>query len=215
MQRTTIYWIAGIGTLAALLWLLRGILAPFVFGAIIAYFLDPVADWFEKKGLKRLPATALVTLLAFIVVLSFALIVLPPLVWEFESFLRSAPEMLENLRSRLSALPLSDLRSPDSAAAAKDIGLGALQGLLSGGAAVLHTLAVVFIAPVIAFYLLLDWDRMIADIDDSLPRDHAPVIRLLAGRIDKVLAEFLRGQLLVCIILGAFYASASFRLLAR
>jgi len=56
MQRTTIYWIAGIGTLAALLWLLRGILAPFVFGAIIAYFLDPVADWFEKKGLKRLPS---------------------------------------------------------------------------------------------------------------------------------------------------------------
>jgi predicted PurR-regulated permease PerM len=64
------------------------------------------------------------------------------------------------------------------------------------------------LAPVVAFYLLLDWDRMIASIDGLLPREHAGDIRRVAGEIDRVLAGFVRGQLSVCAILGGFYAVA-------
>jgi predicted PurR-regulated permease PerM len=64
------------------------------------------------------------------------------------------------------------------------------------------------IVPVVAFYLLLDWDNMVAKVDDLLPRDHAPVIRALAGQIDRTLAAFIRGQGTVCVILGTYYAVA-------
>lgn len=62
------------------------------------------------------------------------------------------------------------------------------------------------LVPVITFYLLMDWDRMVAEVDKLLPRDHAPVIRRLASDIDRTLASFIRGQGTVCLILGTFYA---------
>jgi len=86
---------------------------------------------------------------------------------------------------------------------------GALvNGLLSSAMNLINALVFIVVVPVVAFYLLLDWDRMIARIDELLPRDHAPVIRRLAGEIDRVLAGFVRGQLSVCMILGGAYALA-------
>jgi predicted PurR-regulated permease PerM len=72
----------------------------------------------------------------------------------------------------------------------------------------LNILLLFVIVPVVAVYLLLDWDRMVAQIDSLLPRDHAPVIRRLARDIDKTLASFIRGMGTVCLILGAYYAIA-------
>jgi predicted PurR-regulated permease PerM len=81
-----------------------------------------------------------------------------------------------------------------------------LQRLWSGGLAVIDFVALVVITPVVAFYLLYDWDRMIAGIDDTLPRQHRDTIHRLMGELDQVLAGFVRGQLMVCAILGTFYA---------
>jgi len=83
-----------------------------------------------------------------------------------------------------------------------------LQTVLSSAASVLNVIVFLIVVPVVAFYMLLDWDRMVARVDDLLPRDHAPVIRELASRIDRTLASFIRGQGTVCLILGAFYAMA-------
>jgi predicted PurR-regulated permease PerM len=87
-------------------------------------------------------------------------------------------------------------------------GGGAVAGRADLGGGVVNILVFLVVVPVVAFYLLLDWDRMVARIDDLLPRDHAPIIRDLAGQIDRTLASFVRGQGTVCLILGTFYAVA-------
>jgi predicted PurR-regulated permease PerM len=73
---------------------------------------------------------------------------------------------------------------------------------------VVNVIVFLVVVPVVAFYMLMDWDHMVARIDHLLPRDHAPVIRRLAGEIDRTLASFVRGQGTVCLILGTFYAVA-------
>ena len=90
----------------------------------------------------------------------------------------------------------------------RDGGMTVLNQVLVGSLKLLDFLILLVVTPVVAFYLLLDWDRMLAQINEILPRQHAPTIRRLARDIDVVLAGFVRGQLSVCLILGAFYASA-------
>ena len=82
--------------------------------------------------------------------------------------------------------------------------------LWSGGLALLNVLSLFVITPFVAFYLLRDWDKMVARIDDLLPRDHADEIRFLASQIDRKVAAFVRGQMLSGLILGIFYASGLF-----
>lgn len=204
--KNALYWLGGIGGFLLLLWLLHGILAPFIFGAVIAYFLDPIVDWLEEKGIKRLPATALVTCFALLCVALLAIIFIPRLFNEAQSFVEKAPTLIENLRARLMFLERFAPEEPTSAAG--ELGRNALIGLWSTGTAVFNTFATLIGAIVVAFYLLLDWDRMIAAINDLLPQDHAEEIRKIGKQIDDVLGGFLRGQLLVCAILGSFYAIA-------
>src|SRR3546814_1961316 len=81
---------------------------------------------------------------------------------------------------------------------------GVLAGLWGGGAALFNTLSLLVVTPVVSFYLLRDWDRMIAHINDYLPLDHAETVREQAREVDRVLAGFVRGQMLVCLILASF-----------
>jgi predicted PurR-regulated permease PerM len=83
-----------------------------------------------------------------------------------------------------------------------------LNSLFTSALSLLNIVLLFVLVPVVAFYLLLDWDRMVAQIDDYLPRDHAPAIRQLAKDIDATLASFIRGQGTVCLILGVYYAAA-------
>ena len=80
--------------------------------------------------------------------------------------------------------------------------------LVSSLLGVISAVVFIVVVPVVAFYLLLDWDQMLARIDSMLPRDHAPVIRQLAREVDAVLAGFVRGQITVCLLLGTFYSVA-------
>ena len=83
-----------------------------------------------------------------------------------------------------------------------------INGILNSVSGIVNAFVFIIICPVVAFYLLLDWDRMVANVDKLLPLDHAPTIRRLASEIDRTLAAFIRGQGLVCLILGTFYAIA-------
>jgi predicted PurR-regulated permease PerM len=85
-------------------------------------------------------------------------------------------------------------------------GVEVLNTLLASAAGLVNTVVLVVLVPVITFYLLLDWDRMMAQVDQLLPLDHAPAIRSLAKEIDRTLASFIRGQGTVCLILGSYYA---------
>ncbi|MDG4650489.1 AI-2E family transporter [Roseibacterium sp. SDUM158017] len=210
------YWGAAAAVLMAVLWLLGDVILPFLVGGAIAYFLDPVADRLQRLGLSRVLSTIVIFIVVTLVFVVAALIVIPLLIQQATGLVQSAPEVFGQLRNFLTErFPTvmdegSTLRNSLASLGETVQSRGAelLQGVLSSAAGVVNVLVYMVVIPVVAFYLLLDWDRMVARIDDLLPRDHAPVVRHLAGQIDRTLASFVRGQGTVCLILGTFYAVA-------
>ena len=210
------YWGIAATVFLAILWLLGDVMLPFVLGGAVAYFLDPVADALERWGFNRVWATVTITLAAAIVLVAIALLVVPSLLEQSAALVDAAPEFARNLHDffveRFPTLQIEDSPIRRSLAAmgefVRNRGGALFEGLLNSAASLLNLLILIFIAPVVAFYLLLDWDRMVAKVDEMLPRDHAPAIRRIAREIDSTLASFIRGQGTVMLILGAFYATA-------
>jgi predicted PurR-regulated permease PerM len=215
------YWLGGTLVAALLVYLLRGALLPFVAGMAVAYFLDPVVDRFEAWKLSRTWATTVVTVLFFALLLVVVVLLAPVVQGQIVGFADHLPGYLEKARELL--LPLLDdgLKALDLdgsegvpgtvagvALEAADIVTAVLAKLWSGGLAVINILSLVFITPVVAFYLLRDWDHIVARVDSWLPRPQAQVIRELVTEVDGVLAGFVRGTGTVCLILGVFYALA-------
>ena len=216
VRQQMIYWSIAAAVFLLVLWLLGNVVLPFIVGGAIAYFLDPVADRLERLGLSRILATIVIFVLLIMVVVLIALVVIPLVVEQATGLFEQAPELLRNLYTFVETR-FPDLIVEDSPVRQAFNNLGEtiqargaelLQTALSSAASVVNVLVFMLVVPVVAFYMLLDWDRMIARIDDLLPRDHAPVIRRLAGQIDDTLASFVRGQGTVCLILGTFYAVA-------
>lgn len=209
-------WSAATAALLVILWLLGDIVLPFILGGAIAYCLDPIADFLERIGLGRVLATAVITLAAILVFTVMALAVIPTAVNQAAALAKAAPQLAGNLQIFLSE-NFPALMDRNSTVRQSLEGLGELisarggaliDGIVSSAASLLNILLLTFIVPVVAFYLLLDWDRMVANIERILPRDHAPTICRLAREIDSTLAAFIRGQGTVMLILAVFYGSA-------
>ena len=210
------YWGIALVVFAVVLWFLGDQLLPFVLGGAIAYFLDPVADRLERLGASRVLATAIITVFGVLIFVILALLVIPTLVSQAAQLFETAPKLVRNLQAFLTE-QFPDLldegstmrRSLTSVAdLAQTRGLELLNTVLTSAASLVNVVILLVVVPVVAVYLLLDWDRMVARIDDLLPRDHAPTIRQLAREIDNTLAAFLRGMGTVCLILGTYYAVA-------
>ena len=210
------YWGIAAAVFVVVLWLLGNVLLPFLVGGAIAYFLDPVADRLERLGLSRALATATITLLAILIFVALMLLVVPLLIQQTGQLMNTAPQLFENLQRFLSERfpslldETSVVRESLSSIGTtiKDRGGELLNTALSSAASLLNVVLLFVIVPVVAVYLLLDWDNMVARIDELLPREHAPVIRKLASDIDATLASFIRGMGTVCLILGTYYAVA-------
>ena len=221
LQRQVIFWLGAVLVIALLLYMLRPILLPFVMGLAIAYFLDPVADWLEAHGVRRLGATITILAVFTIIIVVCLLVVLPILGKQVGGFAQDLPGTIAKL------IALADQAGPDwlkdfltktkadiegsLTDIAKSLAgwIGTLLGSVwTGGVALLNVISLLVVTPVVAFYMLNDWDRMIAVIDSWLPRDHVDTIRGLATEIDTALAGFVRGQGTVCLILAAFYAGS-------
>ncbi len=208
------YWGIAAAAFMVVLWYLGDVILPFVLGAAIAYFLDPVADRLERMGASRGVATAIITFVALLAFVIAALLIVPTLVSQTASLINIAPQLFQDLQgfltSRFPALVDTDSTLHQSLVSLgetiRDQGGKVLNSVVSSAASVINILLLLVIVPVVAFYLLYDWDHMIARIDEMLPRDHAPVIRRLAGEIDATLASFIRGMGTVSLILGTFYA---------
>ncbi|PRX34980.1 Predicted PurR-regulated permease PerM [Meinhardsimonia xiamenensis] len=210
------YWGIAAAVAGFLLWYLGDVILPFVLGGAIAYCLDPIADALERLGFSRALATATITLFAVLIFVLLALLVIPTLINQATALAQSAPDLFRNLQAFLSDR-FPQLFDESSTVRQSLIAVGdtvkakggdLLNTVLSSALSVINVILLIFIVPVVAFYLLLDWDRMVAEIDELLPRDHAPVIRRLAREIDATLASFIRGQGTVMLVLGAFYATA-------
>jgi predicted PurR-regulated permease PerM len=215
-RRQLQFWGITLAVLVAALWLLGGTLLPFIAGAAIAYFLDPVADRLERMGLGRVWATTLIAVVAVLGLVLVLLLVVPLLAEQVQGLVAALPEyfaqLVRFLGERFPALFEADsaLRKNLAGleASLREGGLVVFNQVLAGSLRLIDFLLVLVVTPVVTFYLLLDWDQMVARIDAALPREHAHVIRRLAREIDVVLAGFVRGQLSVCLILGIFYAVA-------
>ena len=208
------YW--GIATLVFLLvlWMLGNVFLPFLVGGAIAYFLDPVADRLEKVGLSRVAATTTISVIAMLVFVVAALLIIPTLIQQGVALVDSVPRIFNQLQAFLTER-FPDLVNADSPIRQTLATLGTkiqerggelIQTLLSSALGVINAVVFIVVVPVVAFYILLDWDHLVAKIDGWLPRDHAPVIRDLFRQIDQALAGFVRGQLTVCGILAIYYS---------
>ncbi|MRU14259.1 AI-2E family transporter [Roseovarius sp. A21] len=210
------YWGIASAVFLVTLWFLGDVILPFVLGGAIAYFLDPVADRLEKAGCSRAVAVSIITLIALMIFVVMALLVVPTLIEQTLSLINTAPQLFNDLHSFLTdRFPqLIDQNSTLRKSlivvgeTIRDRGGQVLDTVLGSAASLINIIVLFVIVPVVAFYLLYDWDRMVANVDDMLPRDHAPVIRDLASQIDETLASFIRGMGTVCLILGTYYAVA-------
>ncbi|RTM10947.1 MAG: AI-2E family transporter [Hyphomicrobiales bacterium] len=220
LRRQIFFWLGTAIVLALFLYVFSGILLPFVAGMALAYFLDPVADRLQRLGLSRLMATVVI-LIAFIVVVVLAFVILVPvLATQMADFGRKLPDYLTRLQSLLTSFDPKWLeqRFGVNAAGLRD-GLNSLLttgfGLLttvftsiwSSGVALVSVVSLFVVTPVVAFYMLLDWDRMVAVVDSWVPRDYVETVRALARDINTATAGFVRGQGTLCLVLGIMYAT--------
>ncbi|KQT88421.1 AI-2E family transporter [Aurantimonas sp. Leaf443] len=219
LRRQILFWSGSAIVFALLLWLFSGILLPFVLGMVIAYFLDPVADWMVRRGLSRVAATLLILVLFIFVFTAAVLIVVPVVGTQIASFAQRVPDYLNRLQElavQARTGPLAWMFPPgDETSLRQDFANMVSQGtgfvtsflasLWTSSLAVVNFLSLFVVTPVVAFYLLLDWDRMIDRIDSWVPRQHVHTVRRLARDIDRAVAGFVRGQGSLCLILGSFY----------
>jgi predicted PurR-regulated permease PerM len=221
LRRQVQFWLISLAVFCVFLFVFSGVLLPFVAGMAVAYLLDPVCDRLESLGMRRMWAT-LTILLAFIFILVlFFILLLPVLGNQLALFLENFPDLVRGLQALFSRYLPADMASmagisPENLQSSMSelIGQGAAfvgklaQSIWSGGQALLGILSLFVITPVVAFYLLLDWDNMVERIDSWLPRDHLEELRGLAKEMDDAVAGFVRGQVSVCVILGCFYAAS-------
>ena len=229
LERQLMFWGLSLLLLAAILYLLSPVLAPFVAGTALGYLLDPVADRLQRMGMSRLGA-ALVLLVFFIAfVVTVLIVLLPILSRQFAGLITAMPGYLQTLSGLISgwqtrftseyfnewlqSLGLGPAGTIDTQKYIDDLAnQGAvligdfLKSLVWRGYALINVAALVVITPVVAFYMMLDWDHMIHILDSLVPPRHRDDVRFLAGEIDRALAGFVRGQSLVCIFLGVWYA---------
>lgn len=219
IHRTAIIWVAVFLILIAVLWLLKGILLPFVAGFALAYLLDPLADRLARAGLGRTLAAILI-LLGFTLLLILVIATIAPLIADqMQGFMRDLPgyidrvtgvlsEQLGWLRSILGGqLPAVEGSAGEIVSQAGSWLATALSGIWAGGTALLSVASLLVVTPVVAFYMLVDWDRMVATVDSWLPLHSKNTIRQLARDMNNAVAGFIRGQAVVCILLGVMYAA--------
>lgn len=212
------FWLILLAVALVFIYLLRGVLLPFVAGMAVAYLLDPICDRLER-WMSRTWATVIVTVGFALLCVLVLLLIVPAVVNQIADFVQRLPEYAEALRREAAqAVDVLRDRLDPSSEQKLESALGdtankvfawltdLLGSIITGGVALFNFIALLVITPVVAFYLLLDWDRMIAKADDSLPRKHQETIRQLGREADETLSGFLRGQGTVCLALAIFYA---------
>lgn len=201
---------------------LSAILLPFVAGMAIAYFLDPAADWLEARGLSRTMATALITLAFGAVAISAVLLLVPLILAQIEAFAQAAPQAIARVKGLiethlgpveewvfgLAGSPGGEGPQMETAAAVAQFIAQAVRRVIGGVLSAANLLSLLLITPIVTFYLLRDWDRMVAAARDLAPRDSGATLGRLAREIDQTLSAFVRGTGMVCLTLGVFYAVA-------
>jgi predicted PurR-regulated permease PerM len=229
VERQIQFWLVTALITASLLWLLSGVMMPFAAGLALAYLLDPLASRLERIGMSRLVASLFIVGISGLLIFSAVVSLLPLLLKQATQFIERLPayatqltdlfgrygdEINERLKPALDYLGLPSLGGDNDAGLPKTSDLvsqgarwfGTLfASLWQGGQALIGIVSLLVITPIVTFYLLVDWPRLLSTLDNLVPVHHRDVVRRLALEIDGAMAGFLRGQSLVCLFLGLWY----------
>lgn len=218
VRKQAFFWLGTLLFFIIFLIVFSDVLLPFVAGIALAYFLNPVVEFLEKIGLSRMWATVAIVIFV-VVIFALALIILVPLlVQQLSNFSDNIPSYVNSLVVFLKHRDLtwlSQFNIDTSTIQGSLQGLfdklstfftGLVQSLVNSGRAIVNVFILWIMAPVVAFYMLLDWDRMVDTVDSWIPRDHLSTIRSIFAQMDRAVAGFIRGQGSVCLILGCYYA---------
>lgn len=218
-KRQAYFWLGVVVFFIIFLLMFSSVLLPFVAGIALAYFLDPVAGHLERWGLSRLMATILILLLFVVVLVVALIIIIPIMVTQLADFIARFPMYVSQLQSLFAnekSLWIKQYIGIDSTVIQDNLsGLlrqGAafltalLQSLWNSGKSLIDIAGLFVVTPVVAFYMLLDWDRMVKSIDSCIPREHLTTVRNIFSEMNDAVAGFIRGQGTLCLILGTYYA---------
>ncbi len=221
LRTQVLIWVGFFAVTILLVWVFRPILLPFVIGLILAYLLNPVVNILQRVRIGRPWAVAIVLFVVISVIMTIFIILLPPLAEQAVDLVARLPGYVTDLQAVAQSLvpQLAEWLGPERMAQLEasiaDIAgrsvefAGSLTAqLATGGLNVINTIALLIITPVVAFYLLVDWEGMIKRIDDLLPRDYAGEIRGVLNDIDRSMAGVIRGQGSVVVVLCIYYATA-------
>jgi predicted PurR-regulated permease PerM len=217
-NRQLVFWSVAFAVFLAAILLLREILLPFVAGLVLAYLFDPLANRLERLGFTRTLATLTIVGSFLLIVVVLGVMLIPILVGQLVGLAENLPGYASKVQTVIA--------DPGRPWLAKILGVSPgdgdvgemvkqatgglavfMRSLWSGGQALISIASLLIVTPVVTFYLLWDWNRMIAAIDAWLPRRHAPTIRALAVEINATIAGFVRGQTGICLILASLYAA--------
>jgi len=221
MENQTRFWLLVLALVAALLWLLKPVLPPFLTGMIIAYFLNPVVNGLAERKIPRWIG-ALVVLVGFGVIVGGLLtLILPLFERQVVALIAAAPEYMDKIRQdyipnlqdwfmQFAPMDADKLQNAAGQSVTQAAGwlAGLLQHIVSSGFAIVDIFAFMIITPVVAFFMLRDWPKLTESIDSVFPRRYYDVIHAQLAEINSTLSGFIRGQALVCTFLGTYYAIA-------
>lgn len=227
IQSRTIFWLCTLALIIGLIILFQNVLLPFVLGATIAYLLNPAVRKITAKGFNR-TAAVLIILGAFMTaILIFLAFTVPVLIREAGDLINAVPgyadhvwnkiaPYLSSLRGRLGFESTAEMTDQIQVAVKDNIGktLGVSKnivgtvaaGIAIGGQAIVGFVGTLLLVPIVAFFMMREWPKIVAWVYSLVPRHHIDTVRSLMDQIDVKIAGFIRGQLTVCFVLGLFYA---------
>jgi predicted PurR-regulated permease PerM len=221
LARPAAFWIAVCAVALVALVLLREILLPFVVGALLAYLLVPAVDRLERFGINRTFAALAVMLPLIVGIVAVILVMFPVIIGEIRFFVEEFPRYVTRLQSLVTeasgpwmhSVMGEDLHIEQSSSdVVRTMGSrwldSFLNSLWSSGRALISLLSLVVVTPIIAIYLAIDWHRMIATVDGWFAPEYRGDIRALGHEIHDTVAGFVRGQVVICLVLAVVYAAA-------
>ena len=214
--KENVFWVLICMTLGAfLLWNISDILAPFILGGILAYLLDPMADKMESFGVPRLLTALTVSLLALFVLMTAAILVIPIIFDQINQIIGFIPYITNEIhvvmQKGFKVLNLGEVEDIDLVNLSKNLNEVSpifAKSIFNSSFAILDFIFLLMVTPIVAIYLLVDWDKIIKEVEKVIPRRLEPTISQIVIEMHKTVASFLRGQFSVCIILAIFYAAS-------
>ncbi|MCS5597731.1 MAG: AI-2E family transporter [Alphaproteobacteria bacterium] len=221
IEKQSIFWVTVLALIILSLWLLQAVLLPFVLGATIAYLLDPLVERLDKWGINRALSTILILTVSFAVFVLIVALIVPALYNELRALIEALPEYIEKAKAFI--LPYIDIIKEktglesqrdiiailyEQKATAFKASNTVLNGLAAGGSSLVTLLSIIALTPLSAYFFIKEWPRIMAYLEQLLPRAHEKTLKMLLNKMHNIVSGFIRGQLMVAFFLAIFYAIA-------